>query len=98
MGGVIQFHGYTGKPLLIGFISLLITMALWWRDTVRESTFQGYHTNQVQKGIKIGFFLFVISEIFFFISIFWAFFHSSLAPSVELGSIWPPKGIEPLNP
>jgi len=26
------------------------------------------------------------------------FFHSSLAPSVELGAIWPPKGIEVLNP
>jgi heme/copper-type cytochrome/quinol oxidase subunit 3 len=38
----------------------------------------------------LGFFLFVISEIFFFISIFWAFFHSSLAPTVELGAHWPP--------
>ena len=28
---------------------------------------------------------------------FWTFFHSSLAPSVELGAIWPPKGIEVLN-
>ena len=73
-------------------------MGLWWRDTVRESTFQGYHTKRVQKGISIGFMLFIISEVFFFFSIFWAFFHSSLAPSVELGSIWPPKGIEALNP
>ena len=34
----------------------------------------------------------------FFVSIFWAFFHSSLAPAVELGTLWPPAGIEPLNP
>ena len=26
------------------------------------------------------------------------FFHSSLAPTVEIGAIWPPKGIEVLNP
>jgi cytochrome c oxidase subunit 3 len=29
--------------------------------------------------------------------LFWAYFHSSLAPAVEIGSEWPPKGIEPLN-
>ncbi|PDQ12299.1 hypothetical protein CKK21_26235, partial [Enterobacter cloacae] len=30
--------------------------------------------------------LFIISEVFFFISVFWAFFHSSLSPTVELGA------------
>ena len=40
---------------------------------------------------------FFLSDCFFF-SIFWAYFHSSLAPSVELAAIWPPKGIESLNP
>jgi heme/copper-type cytochrome/quinol oxidase subunit 3 len=34
----------------------------------------------------------------FFASFFWAFFHSSLSPSLELGSIWPPLGINVLNP
>lgn len=34
----------------------------------------------------------------FFFAFFRAFFHSSLAPSVEIGSIWPPLGIEPFNP
>ena len=29
---------------------------------------------------------------------FWAFFHSSLAPTVEIGSIWPPEAIHPFNP
>jgi len=29
---------------------------------------------------------------------FGLFFHSSLAPTVELGASWPPAGIEPLNP
>lgn len=61
-------------------------------------TFQGHHTFAVQKGLSLGFVLFVISEVFFFISIFWAFFHSSLAPTVELGAQWPPAGIEALNP
>jgi len=99
LGSVTQWHGYSSSILLvIGLISLLTTMILWWRDTIRESTFQGYHTKRVQKGINIGFSLFIISEVFFFLSIFWAFFHSSLAPSVQIGSVWPPNGLEALNP
>ena len=42
--------------------------------------------------------LFIVSEVFAFLSIFWAFFHSSLAPAIELGSNWPPYGIESLDP
>jgi cytochrome c oxidase subunit 3 len=46
----------------------------------------------------IGFILFIISEVFAFISVFWAYFHSSIVPSVEIGGYWPPLGIVPLNP
>lgn len=41
--------------------------------------------------------MFIISEVIFFFSFFWAFFHRRLAPTVELGSCWPPIGITPLN-
>jgi cytochrome c oxidase subunit 3 len=52
----------------------------------------------VQQGLRSGMILFIVSEIMFFVAFFWAFFHSSLAPTVELGAIWPPKGIEVMNP
>ena len=42
--------------------------------------------------------LFIVSEVFFFLSFFWAFFHRRLAPSFELGSSWPPIGVLPFNP
>ena len=42
--------------------------------------------------------LFIASEVMFFLAFFWAFFHSSLAPTVEIGAVWPPKGIQVLNP
>lgn len=61
-------------------------------------TYLGNHTYAVQRGLNIGFGLFIISEVFFFLSIFWAFFHSSISPSVELGAQWPPMGIEGVNP
>jgi cytochrome c oxidase subunit 3 len=49
-------------------------------------------------GLRWGIILFIISEIFFFFSFFWAFFHRRLSPAVELGAIWPPTGISPFNP
>jgi cytochrome c oxidase subunit 3 len=64
----------------------------WFRDIIRESK-SGYHTKKVQKGLLIGFLLFIISEIMLFFSFFWCFFHSSLAPTIELALLWPPLGI-----
>lgn len=40
----------------------------------------------------------MVSEALFFLSVFWAYFHSSLTPSCELGCTWPPAGIDPVNP
>jgi cytochrome c oxidase subunit 3 len=100
LSGVMTFHGYSNGAFLLslGFLSTVFGMALWLKDVVREATYQGHHTIAVQKGLMMGFILFVVSEVMFFLSIFWAFFHSSLAPTVELGASWPPAGIEPLNP
>jgi len=40
----------------------------------------------VKKGLKLGFLLFIVSEIMLFFGFFWAFFHSALCPSIELGT------------
>ena len=100
LGGVMKFHGLKAGDisLPLGLILILTTMILWWKDTIIESTYQGHHTKTVKYGLTLGVILFIISEIMLFFSIFWAFFHSILSPSIELGSIWPPIGIEPLNP
>nr|YP_009946874.1 cytochrome c oxidase subunit III [Penthimia melanocephala]QOG08893.1 cytochrome c oxidase subunit III [Penthimia melanocephala] len=82
----------------LGLIITLLTMFQWWRDIVRESTFQGMHTKKVVKSMKLGMILFIVSEILFFFSFFWAFYHSSLSPSIEIGMNWPPMGIKSFNP
>nr|YP_010998236.1 cytochrome c oxidase subunit III [Plecia hardyi]WPM86393.1 cytochrome c oxidase subunit III [Plecia hardyi] len=97
-GLVKWFHQYNNNLLMLGFMITLMTMYQWWRDISREGTFQGLHTMPVILGLRWGMILFIISEIFFFISFFWAFFHMSLSPNIELGSIWPPIGITPFNP
>ena len=60
-------------------------------------TYLGHHTKEVKKGIMLGFGLFIVSEVFVFFSVFWAFFHSAFVPSIEIGGQWPPLGITPLN-
>jgi len=99
-GGVMYMHGYIGGDSLAatGFLMILYTMFVWWRDIIREATYQGHHTTTVQAGLKSGMILFIVSEIMFFLAFFWAFFHSSLAPTIEIGAVWPPKGIDVLNP
>nr|YP_009484710.1 cytochrome c oxidase subunit III [Apis dorsata]ARR27617.1 cytochrome c oxidase subunit III [Apis dorsata] len=77
--------------------SSLITM-LWFRDIIRESTFQGLHTMYVINFLKFSMILFIISELMFFISFFWTFFHSSISPNIEVDMIWPPKDIKFFNP
>nr|UBN08796.1 cytochrome c oxidase subunit 3 [Macropanesthia mackerrasae] len=100
MTGLIKwFHLYNNQLIFIGFFMIMIlTMIQWWRDIVREGTYQGLHTKFVTKGLRWGMILFIISEVFFFISFFWAFFHSSLSPTIDIGSLWPPIGIQPFNP
>jgi len=99
-GGTMYFHGYLGgfETILFGLISTLICMFLWWRDVVREGYLEGQHTNIVQLGLRYGMLLFIASEVMFFFAFFWAFFAASLAPTVEIGTIWPPKGIPVFNP
>jgi cytochrome c oxidase subunit 3 len=71
-------------------------MYTWWRDVIREATFEEQHTFAVQRGLRFGMLLFIVSEIMFFFAFFWAFFHSSLAPVFNIGGSWPPKEIDPI--
>jgi heme/copper-type cytochrome/quinol oxidase subunit 3 len=100
IGAAMSMHSYNFGPslLMFGFISLLYTMFVWWRDVVREATFEGHHTSIVQIGLRYGMILFIVSEICFFAAFFWAFFTASLSPNIEIGSVWPPKGIHVFNP
>nr|AXS65645.1 cytochrome c oxidase subunit 3 [Cleroidea sp. 3 KM-2017] len=98
MGLIKWFHLYNNSLLLLGFTIMSMIMYQWWRDIVREGTYQGLHTFSVTTGLRWGMILFITSEVFFFLSFFWGFFHNSLTPAIEIGMVWPPKGIIPFNP
>nr|YP_010756624.1 cytochrome c oxidase subunit III [Telestula septentrionalis]QXE46423.1 cytochrome c oxidase subunit III [Telestula septentrionalis] len=98
VGSVLYFHYSYTWIMYLGAITLILTMIVWWRDVIREATFQGHHTQIVKRGLRYGMILFITSEVCFFFAFFWAFFHSSLSPTIELGAVWPPVGIEVLDP
>nr|ALO77100.1 cytochrome c oxidase subunit 3 [Eurypogon sp. EUR01] len=99
MVGMIKwFHLTEMNLLMMGLMTTVLVMYQWWRDITRESTFQGLHTFKVTVGMRWGMILFITSEVLFFVSFFWSFFHSSLSPNIEIGMIWPPKGINTFNP
>jgi len=75
---------------------LIFLSLLWWKDFSNERII-GYHTHKLELRLRSRILLFILSEVFFFLSFFWAFYDRSLAPTLELGIIWPPKGIIPLS-
>jgi len=98
-GGVLYMHKFAGggQLCLTGFALLLYVMYTWWRDIIREATFEEQHTFAVQRGLRLGMILFIVSEVMFFFAFFWAFFHSSLSPVYNLGGIWPPEAIQTIK-
>lgn len=98
IGAVIYFHYSVFYLILLGLTCVSVCLYFWLRDVVRESTFLGHHTKRTLYGLKMGFILFIVSEILLFFSFFWAFFHSALSPAIEIGCSWPPLGIQPLDP
>jgi cytochrome c oxidase subunit 3 len=94
-GGVLYMHKFVGggQLLLNGLFIILYVMYTWWRDVIREATFEEQHSFAVQRGLRLGMILFIVSEVMFFFAFFWAFFHSSLAPVFNIGGTWPPQAI-----
>ncbi len=89
----------------IGLLFVLYTMFSWWSDTIREAH-EGHHTRVVSLHLRYGMIMFIASEVMFFVAWFWAFFDASLFPNEVhqvartefTGGVWPPKGIEVLDP
>jgi len=79
--------------IILGLFIILITSINWFIDVIKEAFNLGDHTRIVRAGLKAGFLLFIASEVMLFLGFFWAFFHSSLCPAVDVGTLWPPVGL-----
>ncbi|NVJ93648.1 MAG: cytochrome c oxidase subunit 3 [Methylocystaceae bacterium] len=96
IGAITYMKGGTPIYMFAGLALILYTMYVWWRDIIKEAQTEKAHTTQVQFGLKFGVFLFIVSEVMFFVAWFWAFFNASLGHS-PAGEVWPPEGIEPMG-
>ena len=105
VGAVVWMHGSAPWVMIIGFLGLLYTMFMWWRDVIHEAH-AGDHTPVVSLHLRYGMIMFIASEVMFFVAWFWAFFDASLfsdeaiqASRVALtGGVWPPTGTKIFDP
>ena len=98
-GLVVWMHSYGGGLLtvLLGFLVLVWGVFFWLRDVVRESTFEGQHTMIVQYGLRLGFGLFIVSEVMFFFGFFFSYGWLVLGSGVEGGGVYPSVGVVVLD-
>lgn len=97
--GFIKFFYFNAVDLIfLRLAGLFILTFQWWRDVRCEGALLGLHSRVVELGLRWGMALFITSEVFFFLSFFWAYFHRRLSPNAEVGGVWPPIGILAFNP
>jgi cytochrome c oxidase subunit 3 len=94
---IVYLQGYHNGSMyaLFCLIAAICVLFIWFRDIIRESSFEGFHTLPIQRSLIASMLLFIFSEVMFFVAFFWSFFHSSISPTVELGLQWPPVGMAP---
>jgi len=71
---------FSALSIYFSFFFLLYVVYNWFYNIIIESTYQGHHTVKVQNGHRMGMILFIVSEIMFFFSFFWAFFPFIFSP------------------
>nr|YP_010872788.1 cytochrome c oxidase subunit III [Laemobothrion atrum]WGU50352.1 cytochrome c oxidase subunit 3 [Laemobothrion atrum] len=93
LGVYLLLKGITKWFLFAGPILLILNALMWFRDVHRESL-NGDQGLYEQETMKSGMVLFILSEGFFFLSLFWGFFYIFISPE---GS-WPPSGVHAVDP
>jgi len=108
-GAVLWFHDVTWLVFALGALGVAYTMFVWWSDVIHEAQ-TGDHTPVVRIGLRMGFILFIMSEVMFFSAWFWTFFKHAIFPGVDdwagmMGAtwnspdgVWPPADVIPFNP
>ncbi|MBL1241640.1 MAG: cytochrome c oxidase subunit 3 [OCS116 cluster bacterium] len=91
---------------IIALVIVCILSYFWWADITDEGETQGHHTPVVQIHFRYGMFMFLMSEVMFFVAWFWAYFDAALFPNeliqelrVEYtGGQWPPLSVRTFDP
>lgn len=90
---LILFKVIIFSPLIVSLVFLSFCSFYWWFNYRGEINLQGFCSFNLIRGIKSAIILFIFSEVFFFFSFFWRYFHFLLSPALEIGASWPPANI-----
>jgi len=96
VGAIFWMKDMTPWIAVIGFGIVAYTMYGWWRDMVQESQ-NNEHTPVVRIGLRMGFIMFILSEVMFFAAWFWAFFKFAIFPMVPVDDASVPTSVGPVG-
>lgn len=91
--GFAAYMNYYAGGLFCFFLGVFfvsLSFFFWTRDLIRELTFLSRTSLLIESNLRWAFWFFIVSEALLFFSFFWAFFHSSFEPAIQLGAMWPP--------
>jgi cytochrome c oxidase subunit 3 len=99
-GIVLASHYGNYVVLVAGALTVITTMAGWWRDVVKEARTPGLHSKIVQLGLRYGMLLFISSEVMFFVGFFWSYFNFLIFPETQGNGqlAWPPNNVSIFDP
>nr|AXO78740.1 cytochrome c oxidase subunit 3 [Trichuris rhinopiptheroxella] len=75
-------------PMALSMTMMILLMLMWFRDSARESLIES--NDSKLHNSKMAVLLFLLTEAFFFLSFFWMFTSTVLAPEL---SFWPPMNL-----
>lgn len=88
-GGIKWWHNRDYTILILAILLKIVIFVVWFGDVIKENV-GGFHNRVVMFGFRFGMILFIISEVLFFFSFFWSYFHNCWGPQLEVGYVWPP--------
>lgn len=75
-------------------INIIVGSFVWWVAYRAEFNLEGKESLTIENGLKYSIILFISSEVFFFFSFFWSYFHYYRSPIMEIGLCWPPYAVQ----
>jgi heme/copper-type cytochrome/quinol oxidase subunit 3 len=94
----LQEHQRNEMYLIMNAIMFFIIIMRWGSDIHIEASYEGRHTKIIQKLLKQGFFLFILSEIMFFAALFGSYIYIITHPNIWIGCEWPPIDLFQIDP
>lgn len=91
--GIFFFVKFNFFYLLICLVSSIFSSFIWWIRFSLDLSEIGNRSFCLSYGLKLSFLMFILSEVFFFFSFFWSYFHFFLPPLVDFNFRWPPYSV-----